>query len=64
MGEERNQVVDEEVRKLKEFNFIKEIKYPQLTCECSVKKSNFKWRMCVDFTDSTQHAQKILTFLA
>jgi hypothetical protein len=28
MGEERKLVVDEEVRKLKEFNFIKEIKYP------------------------------------
>ena len=42
----------EEVEKLWIAGFIKEVYYPKwLTNVVMVKKSNGKWRMCVDFTD-------------
>ena len=48
----RNKVVTEEVEKLVEANFMKEVFYPDwLANMVMVKKSNDKWRMCVDFTD-------------
>ena len=47
-----NKVVTEEVEKLLEADFIREVFYPDwLTNVVMVKKSNGKWRMCVDFTD-------------
>jgi hypothetical protein len=51
-GEERRLAISEEVAKLKKAQFIEEIKYPEwLANVVMVKKSNCKWRMCVDFTD-------------
>ena len=42
----------EEVEKLLEADFIKEVFYPDwLANVVTVKKSNVKWRMCVNFTD-------------
>ena len=42
----------EEVEKLLVAKFIREVYYPEwLTNVVMVKKSNEKWRMCVDFTD-------------
>ena len=47
----RNKVVTEEVEKLLEDDFIREVFYPDwLANVVMVKKSNGKWRMCVDFT--------------
>ena len=49
---ERNKAVIEEVEKLLEANFIREVFYPnQLANVVMVKKSNGKWKMCVDFTN-------------
>ena len=42
----------EEVEKLLTAGFIREVYYPRwLANIVMVKKSNGKWRMCVDFTD-------------
>jgi hypothetical protein len=58
-GEERRTAVDEEVAKLKRAQFIEEIKYPEwLANVVMVKKSNGKWRMCVDFTDLNKACPK------
>jgi hypothetical protein len=58
-GEERRTAVDEEVAKLKKAQFIEEIKYPEwLANVVMVKKSNGKWRMCVDFTDLNKACPK------
>jgi hypothetical protein len=49
---ERNLAIAEEVEKLLKAHFIQELYYPYwLTNVLLVKKSNGKWRMCVDFTD-------------
>ena len=46
-----NKVVTEEVEKLLEDDFIREVFYPDwLANVVMVKKSNGKWRMCVNFT--------------
>ena len=48
----RNKAIIEEVEKLLEANFIREVFYPnQLANVVMVKKSNGKWKMCVDFTN-------------
>ena len=42
----------EEIEKLLTVGFIREVYYPEwLVNVVMVKKSNEKWRMCVDFTD-------------
>ena len=49
---ERNKAITEEVEKLLEADFIREVFYPNwLANMVMVKKSNGKRRMCVDFTD-------------
>ena len=49
----------EEIKKLLEANFIKEVFYPNwLPNVVMVKKSNVKWRMCVDFTDLNKACPK------
>ena len=48
----RNQAILDEVGKLLIAGFIREVYYPDwLANVVMVKKSNGKWRMCVDFTD-------------
>ena len=50
--QERDKAIAEEVHKLVEADFIKEMYYPDwLANVVMVKKVNSKWRMCVDFTD-------------
>ena len=49
---EQDKVIAEEVRKLLEASFIREVYYfDWLANVVMVKKANEKWRMCVDFTD-------------
>ena len=49
---ERDQAIAEEVRKLQEASFIREVYYLNwLANVVMVKKASEKWRMCVDFTD-------------
>lgn len=56
---ERNKAVVEEVEKLLKAGFIREVDYPEwLANVVLVKKSNGKWRMCVDFTDLNKACPK------
>jgi ribonuclease HI len=56
---ERNQAVAAEVEKLLQAGFIREVDYPEwLANVVLVKKSNGKWRMCVDFTDLNKACPK------
>jgi len=56
---ERNQVIAEEVSKFLATGFIREVDYPEwLANVVLVKKSNNKWRMCVDFTDLNKACPK------
>ena len=51
-AQERDKAVAEEVRKLLEAGFIREVYYPNwLANVVMVRKNSGKWRMCVDFTD-------------
>ena len=50
--QERDKAIEEEVRKLLEANFIREVYYPDLLANVViVKRANDKWRMYVDFTN-------------
>lgn len=52
LEEQRKQLVKEEYEKLIKVGFIREVKYSTwLSNIVIVKKSNGKWRMCVDYTD-------------
>jgi hypothetical protein len=56
---ERNQAVADEVSKLLAVGFVREVDYPEwLANVVLVKKSNNKWRMCVDFTDLNKACPK------
>ena len=49
----------EEVEKLLNARFIEDVYYPKwLTNVVMVKKSNGKWKMCVDFTDLNKACPK------
>ena len=57
--QERDKAVAEEVRKLLEAGFIREVYYPDwLANVVMIKKNNGKWRMCVDFTDLNRACPK------
>ena len=56
---ERNKAIAEEVEKLLEVGFIREVFYPEwLANVVMVKKNNGKWRMYVDFTDLNKTCPK------
>jgi hypothetical protein len=56
---EQNIAVAEEVEKLLKAGFIREVDYPEwLANVVLVKKSNGKWRMCIDFTDLNKACPK------
>lgn len=56
---ERNQVIAEEVSKLLAAGLIREVDYPEwLANVVLMKKSNNKWRMCVNFTDLNKACPK------
>jgi len=55
----RNQAIAEEVERLLKAGFIWEVDYPEwLANVVLVKKSNGKWRMCVDITDLNKACPK------
>ena len=56
---ERDKAIAEEVRKLVETDFIREVYYLDwLVNMVMVKKANGKWRMCVAFTDLNRACSK------
>nr|KYP71786.1 Transposon Ty3-G Gag-Pol polyprotein [Cajanus cajan] len=59
IGGERREAVKAETQKLLNVGFIREIKYTTwLANVVMVKKSNGKWRMCVDYTDLNKACPK------
>lgn len=59
LGEEKRQAAMEEVQKLLNVGFIREIQYTTwLANIVLVKKSNGKWRMCTDYTDLNKACPK------
>ena len=58
-NEERRQAIKDETQKLLAAGHIREVQYPEwLANVVLVKKSNGKWRMCVDFTDLNKACPK------
>ena len=56
---ERDNTIKEKVQKLTTMQFIREVYYPDwLANVVMVKKTNVKWRMCVDFTDLNKACPK------
>ena len=56
---EQNQAIMDEVNKLLAAGFIREVYYPDwLVNVFLMKKTNGKWRMCVDFTDLNKACPK------
>ena len=56
---ERDQAIAEEVRKLQEASFIREVYYPDwLANVVMVKKASRKWRMWIDFTNLNKTCPK------
>ncbi|XP_014506155.1 uncharacterized protein LOC106765899 [Vigna radiata var. radiata] len=59
LGNEKRRAVEEEVTKLLEAGFIREVKYTTwLSNVVMVKKPSGKWRMCTDFTDLNKACPK------
>lgn len=55
----RQAAIDEEVDKLLKADLICEIKYPEwLANVVMVKKSNGKWRICIDYIDLNKACPK------
>ncbi|KAL0455740.1 UNVERIFIED_CONTAM: hypothetical protein Slati_0913200 [Sesamum latifolium] len=51
-GQERNEIIKEEVEKLLTAGYIRPVQYPDwLANFILVPKPNKKWRMCINFTD-------------
>jgi hypothetical protein len=60
-NEEKRKVIGEEIHKLLEAGFIKEVHHPEwLANPVLVKKKNRKWRMCVDYTSLNKACPKVL----
>ena len=56
---ERQKAINEEVDKLLQARAIREVEYPEwLDNVVLVKKSNGKWRLCIDFTDINKACPK------
>ncbi|XP_022851304.1 uncharacterized protein LOC111373062 [Olea europaea var. sylvestris] len=56
---ERREVIQEEIAKLLNAQFILEVQYPDwLANVVLVKKANGKWRVCIDFTDLNKACSK------
>ena len=56
---ERDRAITEEIRKLQEASFIREVYYlDRLANVVMVKKASGKWRMCVDFIDLNKACPK------
>ncbi|KAL2237449.1 UNVERIFIED_CONTAM: Retrovirus-related Pol polyprotein from transposon, partial [Sesamum indicum] len=58
-GVERNRITDEEVNKLLQAGFVREIQYTTwLSNVVIIPKAAGKWRMCTDFTDLNKSCPK------
>ena len=58
-AQERDRAIAEEVRKLQDVEFIREVYYPDwLANVVMVKKANSNWRMCVDFKNLNKACPK------
>ncbi|KAL0395001.1 UNVERIFIED_CONTAM: hypothetical protein Slati_4466300 [Sesamum latifolium] len=58
-GNERNQVIQEEVRRLLKLGYIREVHYPEwISNVVLVPKTGGKWRICIDFTDLNKACPK------
>ena len=58
-SKEHFDAIKEEVNKLKQAGAIKEVFYPEWSTNTMVvKKTNVKWRVCVDFTDLNKACPK------
>jgi hypothetical protein len=58
--EEKRKVIGEEIHKLLEAGFIKEVHHPEwLANPVLVKKKSGKWRMCVDYTSLNKACPKV-----
>jgi hypothetical protein len=58
--EEKHKVIGEEIHKLLEAGFIKEVHHPEwLANPVLVKKKSGKWRMCVDYTSLNKACPKV-----
>jgi hypothetical protein len=58
--EEKRKVIGEEIHKLLEAGFIKEVHHPKwLANPILVKKKSGKWRMCVDYTSLNKACPKV-----
>ncbi|XP_059649894.1 uncharacterized protein LOC132295604 [Cornus florida] len=56
---ERNRIIAEEVNKLLQAGFIREVQYPQwLSNVVVVQKKNRKWRVCIDYTNLNKACPK------
>ena len=56
---ERDRTIVEEIHKLQEASFIREVYYPDwLANIVMVKKASGKWRMCMDFIDLNKAGPK------
>ena len=56
---ERNQIINEEIKKLLNNGMIREVHYPEwLANIVVVKKKNGKWRVCINFTDLNKACPK------
>ncbi|XP_039128919.1 uncharacterized protein LOC120265065 [Dioscorea cayenensis subsp. rotundata] len=60
MPPEKKHALEEEIDKLIQADFIEEVQYPEwLANVVMVKKSNRKWRVCVDFTNLNKACPKV-----
>ena len=58
-AQERDRAIAEEVYKLEDIDFIREVYYLDwLANVVMVKKANGKWRMCIDFSDLNKACPK------
>jgi hypothetical protein len=58
--EEKRKVIGEEIHKLLEAGFIKEVHHPKwLANPVLVRKKSGKWRMCVDYTSLNKACPKV-----
>ncbi|KAJ3705302.1 hypothetical protein LUZ61_009007 [Rhynchospora tenuis] len=58
-GNDRKKIIEDEVSKLLEAGFIREVTCPEwLANPVVVPKPNNKWRMCIDFTDLNKACPK------
>jgi hypothetical protein len=58
-NEEKRRVIGEEICKLLEARFIKEVFHPEwLANPVLVKKKSGKWQMCVDYTSLNKACPK------